>query len=172
MWTEAPVQRFRGALIFCSLVFLAGCESSQQARIAEKSAVFQSLTPGEQETIKTGGVEREFTPDMVYLALGKPSRVETGSEKGVPVEVWSYNNYRPSIYGKHRGAGAANMPESKGTMVFRSLPSEGGSQGDVSLMASSEQRGPGTPSAPDDGPIFTLKILFLGGKVATTKLVP
>ncbi|MDB6127037.1 MAG: hypothetical protein JWM35_933 [Verrucomicrobia bacterium] len=154
------------------LVALTGCETSQRARIAEKSAVFESLSLDQQELIKVGSVERGFNGDMVYMALGKPSAIEAGSEHGTAVEVWSYRNYRPGVYGKRKGGGPSNTPESKGTMVFQSLPSEGGAHGDVSLMDNYDRRGSGTPSPPDDGPIFTLRILFVGGKVVSTKLVP
>lgn len=134
--------------------------------------MFEALSLEQQETIKAGGVERGFTGDMVYMSLGKPSAIEAGTEQGTPVEVWSYRNYRPGVYGKRKAGGASNMPESKGAGVFQSLPSEGGSHGDVSLMDNYDRRGSNSPSPPDEGPIFTLRILFVGGKVISTKLVP
>lgn len=81
-------------LLAVTLALLAGCESTgRSARIQEKSAVFSALSPARQEQIKEGSVDFGFTQDMVYIALGKPSRVEN-SANGRDV-TWVFPNYYP-----------------------------------------------------------------------------
>ncbi|MDB6167817.1 MAG: hypothetical protein JWM88_681 [Verrucomicrobia bacterium] len=163
----------RTTFFLSALLASAGCQSSPQSRMAENSAALQSLTPAQKEAIETGGVEKGFSAEMVYLALGKPSRVEAGTEGGVPVEVWSYRNYRPGFYGRHspRREGA-NLPESHGSAVFQSLPSEGGAKIDTSLIKPPGSSGPNSPNLPYDPPVFTLKVRLLAGKVVATRLEP
>ncbi len=74
---------------------LAGCASSQSARIQEKATVFQSLTPKQQKQIRAHQVKVGFTPDMVYLSLGSPSSVRTVADAKTPVEEWRYERYVP-----------------------------------------------------------------------------
>ncbi|MEO6876353.1 MAG: hypothetical protein ABI222_16170, partial [Opitutaceae bacterium] len=76
-----------------AVLVMAGCASSQTARIQEKSAVFQDLTPKEQKQILAGKVKVGFTTDMVYLSLGKPSVVNNINEPGAVTQEWVYNRY-------------------------------------------------------------------------------
>ncbi len=76
-----------------SLLF-SGCETSGvSGRIQEKSAVFKSLDAGQQRDIQNRVVGAGFTTDMVYIALGRPSKIETSAD-GREV-VWIYRNYYP-----------------------------------------------------------------------------
>lgn len=79
-------------------LLLSGCETSGvSGRIQEKPAVFAALSPDEQAIIKAGEVEVGFTTDMVYLALGKPSKEETKDTTGGPVTLWTYTRYFGNI---------------------------------------------------------------------------
>ena len=57
-------------------ILLAGCDatSGTAARIQEKSAVFAQLTPEQKKNIEEGAIEHGYTTDMVYMALGKPTK--------------------------------------------------------------------------------------------------
>ena len=72
------------------LLLNAGCAVSQSARIQEKSVVFRSLTPGQQQQVLAGRVNVGFTSDMVYLALGKPAEVKAAGNSAAQGEEWVY----------------------------------------------------------------------------------
>jgi hypothetical protein len=81
-----------------TLALQTGCESSgPSARIQEKSAVFATLTSEQQTTIREGTIELGYTADMVYMALGKPSKVKAQDDAEGRVEMWTYNNFYPTV---------------------------------------------------------------------------
>jgi outer membrane protein assembly factor BamE (lipoprotein component of BamABCDE complex) len=57
------------------LLAVSGCDTINH-RIREKPDVFNGLDPKAQAEIRQGRVEVGYTPDMVYLALGKPDKIE------------------------------------------------------------------------------------------------
>ncbi len=79
------------------LAGLTGCASSltpsaqTQARIQERTAAYQSLTPQQQNDILGGAIQRGNTPDMVYMALGKPAKVVTSADG--KKAMWVYVEY-------------------------------------------------------------------------------
>ncbi|MCB1105023.1 MAG: hypothetical protein H7A44_04025 [Opitutaceae bacterium] len=78
-------------------LLLAGCETSgTTARIQEKSATYAALAPEQQQAIQAGAVDIGYTTDMVYLALGKPSKIETKETADGPVTVWTYTRFYPT----------------------------------------------------------------------------
>lgn len=80
----------------------AGCNSAGiSARIQEKSQAFEQLTPATQKHIREGLVERGYTKDMVYIALGRPNRVENRTSADGPIEVWIYKNISLPANGFH-----------------------------------------------------------------------
>lgn len=75
---------------------LTGCTNLTPAaqtrlRIQEKAAVFQSLSPRQQDNILGGAIERNDTGDMVYMAMGKPSKIVTSAD-GIKA-MWIYKEY-------------------------------------------------------------------------------
>ncbi|MDB6126981.1 MAG: hypothetical protein JWM35_877 [Verrucomicrobia bacterium] len=74
---------------------LGGCtltpSARTQARIQEKPAVFQALTPQQQGDILGGAIERNNTTEMVFLALGQPSRIVTSADG--KRAMWVYQEY-------------------------------------------------------------------------------
>ncbi|MGA3007139.1 MAG: lipoprotein [Opitutaceae bacterium] len=77
-----PLKRF----FFFTVLLLAvsGCNTINH-RISEKSDVFNRLDLKAQAEIRLGKVEVGYTPDMVYIALGRPDRID-GS-------TWHYKLY-------------------------------------------------------------------------------
>ncbi len=137
-----------GAL-FLTVVALVGCDatSGTASRIQEKSAVFAQLTPEQKQRVEAGSIERGYTADMVYMALGKPSKVREKDSPDGTVVMWTYNNFysnNPDF------APDADRPER-----FSSGRSVGREQGVDNLA---------------ELPPETLHILFHGGKVIQIKL--
>ncbi len=98
-----------GAAVLLAVMFV-GCESDGgiAARSQEKSATYSSLKPWQKKYIDKGTVAEGFTPDMVYIAMGKPDKVETKDFPQGKVEIWTYSRYYPTN-GALRGMHYANF---------------------------------------------------------------
>lgn len=75
---------------------LTGCagltpSAQTQARIQEKTTVYQALKPEQQNDVLGGAIERGNTIDMVYLSLGKPGKVVTSADGSKA--MWVYTEY-------------------------------------------------------------------------------
>jgi hypothetical protein len=57
--------------------FMAGCQSTRATRIQENAALFATLDPFTQQVIQQGLFAHGFTPDLVYMSLGKPNNITT-----------------------------------------------------------------------------------------------
>jgi len=78
-------------------LLVTGCETDNaSARIQEKSAVYATLKPWQKKYVDTGVVAMGFTPDMVYMAIGNPTKTEVVGAPGDKTEVWTYRNYYPT----------------------------------------------------------------------------
>ena len=80
---------FLPILIFVTAFALSGC-STVSSRSEEKSAVFNALDPQTQTRLKQSIIRLGDTPDMVYIALGPPSRVRENTTATGHDEVWIY----------------------------------------------------------------------------------
>ncbi|HVU34398.1 MAG TPA: hypothetical protein VHE61_13265 [Opitutaceae bacterium] len=93
-------------LLLCGVLLLGAC-STVDSRINQKSAVFNSLDPNTQATIKNGDIALGYTPDMVYMALGQPDLKRNRITSGGETETWIYRSYYdgydgPMFVGYHR----------------------------------------------------------------------
>lgn len=77
-------------LALSALVFLSGCASTPDRRIAREPELFAQFPEEIQEQIRAGSVALGFTPDMVRLALGDPDRVVSRQTADGRSEVWVY----------------------------------------------------------------------------------
>lgn len=75
-------------LVFLALVGASACSTSD-SRIQERGAAFAQLDPATQAAIRRGELAPGFTPDMVYMALGRPWKTEAGPEGD---ERWIYRH--------------------------------------------------------------------------------
>lgn len=74
-----------------ALFSLAACHMSTISdRSQEKAEVFAAASADQQKIMKEGWLNYGFTPDMVYIALGKPDRVATNAEGTM---MWTYMNF-------------------------------------------------------------------------------
>jgi len=86
-----------GAVLTLALL-ISGCETDGgvTARIQEKSTAYAELQQPEKDCIAQGNVMPGFTSDMVYMAVGSPTKVEPERlPDGTDAEIWTYNNYFP-----------------------------------------------------------------------------
>lgn len=79
-------------------LLLTACSSGISGRIQEKSAAFAQFTPEVQKNIREGTIEPGYTADMVYMALGKPTKETVKDTPHGKVGLWSYANFYPQGY--------------------------------------------------------------------------
>ncbi len=153
-------------------ISLASCDatSGTAARIQEKSAVFAQLTPEQKKNIEEGAIEYGYTTDMVYMALGKPSKVREKAAPEGTVLMWTYNNYYPSVAVSQL---ALNDPSRKykPAQLSTNYPNTGPGGSTAASISSTKPAGP-EPGVDSLGsiPSETLHVLFLDGKVFQIKL--
>jgi hypothetical protein len=82
---------FWGLITACLLV-LTGC-ATPQTRARERQSAFASLPQNQQEVALRGEVMEGMNTDAVYVALGKPNRVEKEQYKKTIRETWIYSRF-------------------------------------------------------------------------------
>jgi hypothetical protein len=93
---KAPIISF----FLATLTLLLGACSTVDSRIKEKQDMFDSLTPTEQADIKQGIVGVGYTPDMVYMAMGRADNVKDRITPKGTVTTWIYNQYYQEYMGR------------------------------------------------------------------------
>ena len=173
---------FGGALVLA--LFVTGCDTDYvSARIQEKSATYATLKVSEKRFIEKGVVATGFTPDMVYMAVGNPSKVEPlQTTDGSKAELWTYNQYYPTVDAAHieYAAYTSDSPYQRS----KTVPQVSGYDGDIEYQGHQPPAGMGrggdgagssiaTTGSPEGGTIepaelqaCTLVVLFHEGKVA------
>lgn len=73
---------------------LSAC-STPDSRIAENQAAFAKYPPAVQQRIRAGKIDLGYTPEMVRLALGDPSRRLTQQTAAGEVDLWLYRDKGP-----------------------------------------------------------------------------
>ena len=154
-------------------LFVTGCETDDIAtRVREKSAIYAALPPAQKKKIDQGIIALGFTADMVYMAMGHPSKVEPVKGSGGRTELWTYRNYYPVV-------DAAHMRYSDYRTESPYQPSQfyAGTNTPVgtnrSRSAAAYTGGPqGSTPEPADLPIFTLRVLMQDGKVKRLGIAP
>lgn len=74
------------ALLLCSGFAVAGC-------VTKTPTTATKLEPKIQAKVKQGIVEPGFTPEMVYLALGKPTKPDEGLADATVNGTWVYQTF-------------------------------------------------------------------------------
>lgn len=128
------MRSLRLALCLASAALLAACSTTPEQRIAKNSALFDTYPPQIRQKIRAGEVEIGFTPDMVRLALGEPSRVFSRQTETGAAELWVYLDKGPRFsigvgvgtYGRHSASSVGVStstggydPEEKMRVEFR-----------------------------------------------------
>ena len=174
-----------GAAVLLAL-FVAGCESDGgiAARTQEKSAVYATLKISEKRFIEKGVIDTGFTADMVYMATGHPTKVESKELPQGHVELWTYDRYYPNYDAGHGFKYADFTTESAyqpQPPQFQDMPNYNpsdparkqvpiGMEGNVLPF---HNGGPqGSSMEPADLQSFKFVILFENGKVARFGATP
>lgn len=77
----------------CSLL---SCSVTPADRIRENPTLYASLTPKQQQAVKSGQLEIGMSTAAVYLAMGAPSGSgERADANGLREQVWFYSSMQP-----------------------------------------------------------------------------
>jgi hypothetical protein len=156
-------------------LLVTGCETDGgvSARAQEKSAVYAALKPWQKKYVDKGAITMGFTPDMVYIAMGRPDKVESQDLPEGKAELWTYKQFYPNVDAIH-GFGRANFstesayqPQPATTQLDattgNTVPT-GMARGGADTIG--RTGGPqGGSMEPADLRSYTIKVLFAGGKV-------
>jgi hypothetical protein len=166
------------ALGFALLV--TGCETDAlSARIQEKSAVYATLKPWQKKYVDTGVVAMGFTPDMVYMAIGNPTKTEIVGAPENKTETWTYKNYYPTMaasnvkYTLNADSGLGHSNISPGGTLMLGNGSGGmvrASSGQGSISATGGPQG--GSMEPADLQSYTFVVTLTNGVVTKMKLDP
>src|SRR4051794_38761062 len=83
--------------VITSVVLVAGCSSTPQDRISQNRKTFESYPADVQRKISAGQADIGFSPEMVTLALGKPSKIYHRADTQGESEVWVYAKSKPQF---------------------------------------------------------------------------
>jgi len=161
-----------GAALLLAL-FVTGCESDGgvSSRAQEKSATYAALKPWQKKYIDKGAVADGFTADMVYIAMGKPDKVDTKDLADGHAEMWTYNRFYPSVdavHGFHHAdftTESAYQPQRALTETNNGGTKPAGMSREGGASAGSTGGPQGGSMEPADLSSYTVKILFANGKV-------
>jgi len=87
----ATMHRLLPTIAAIALLALTACNTANR-RLREVSAT-EVPDPKTQAQIKKGIVEPGYTPEMVYLALGKPSEPAAGLADATTNGTWVYHDF-------------------------------------------------------------------------------
>lgn len=97
------MKRLTLLLAFLATLLLFGCDTFNR-RAQEKASTFERLSPEEREKLKRGEIAVGNSPDMVYIALGRPDAKRESSTAQGHEMVWTYNTYHREFEGNvHTG---------------------------------------------------------------------
>lgn len=80
------------SLLATSTTWLS-CASPRASRIGEHRTLFAALPRPEQAKIEQGLIDVGFRHELVYMAIGRPSKVVKSAEPGSSAETWRYHNF-------------------------------------------------------------------------------
>ncbi len=162
-------------------LLLAGCESNGVSnRIQEKSAIFHTLTTEQKKSIEDGIVMPGYTTDMAYMALGKPTSVETKQKDDTKLILWSYKKFYPSgkmadiltAYSRARNPNLlrSNSVESGTITVSDHAPGTNPAGRSSGTGAGVGTAGTMDPLSLPDIPVYNLYVFFQDSQVVDIKI--
>lgn len=148
------------------ILLVSSCDiSGVNTRIQEKSVVFNNLEPWQQRDIQNGIVNVGYSTDMVYMALGKPSKIVT-SANGEET-IWTYNNYYPPTA---QSAPQMNIDSRGGSNYASQVESPNSPRGKSGIADTGTKGTAQTSLDVPDLPSDTLFVTFRNGQVFQTQL--
>jgi hypothetical protein len=79
-------------LLATAALLVGGCNTFN-SRARQMSAVYDQLSPSEQQRLQRGAINVGDTPEMVYIALGNPDERRDITTADGMQSVWVYKSY-------------------------------------------------------------------------------
>lgn len=86
-------------LLMLGCCFLLAACSTPESRIEKNPAAYASFPPDVQASVKQGKISIGYTPDMVFVAWGKPDNKKQIIEANVKKDLWIYLGSRQEFDG-------------------------------------------------------------------------
>lgn len=86
---------------FAILLLGTGC-STPETRAREKEVAFANLAPAQQALVLQGKIEEGLTPDAVYIAMGRPSRITEARLERRSLTRWIYGRTQTDYLPNYR----------------------------------------------------------------------
>lgn len=83
----------RMAALFVFMIFMGGCASTPVRRARGMPHVFDTLSSEDQQRVLAGEIVLGDTPEIVYVAWGKPDRKSLITMHDEETEAWIYFGY-------------------------------------------------------------------------------
>lgn len=85
-----PLLRLASLFALSAAVWFSGCATSPMSRIDAKRSVYETWPVEMQEAILQQRAIPGMTPEMVEMAMGKPTEIQSRTGKDGSEEVWIY----------------------------------------------------------------------------------
>ncbi len=176
------------ALAMALGIVVCEIQASSSSRKKEKKEVYSALKPWEKKYIDRGEVAPGFTPDMVYIAMGKADKVDSKDLPEGHVDLWTFSRCYPEPLIVHRyqntkftaesayqpaelqgSIGASTVSASSGTVVAGNATTGTAAPSGSIAKTGGAQGGTMEPAAPQS---YTIQVLFENGKVARMSCTP
>lgn len=150
----------------------SGCDTAKpNVRIAERAATFGSLPAETQQAVAKGAIERGYTFEMVYIALGRPDLIEASADASDC--RWTYHRFyfSPEVMaGPLYSTKSRLKPGAAAGRVFGMAEPAFTAPSSASMRSDAPNSGPpprasGASASPDVPPV-TLDVVFHEGLVA------
>ena len=105
---------FRSFLALSLGLVLAGCTTLQD-RIQQRSATFAALDAATQNRLRLGRVDLGDTPDMVYIAIGRPTKTIDVTTADGRESTWVYVSFYEEYAGTRQTGYRRTVIEAKDT---------------------------------------------------------
>ena len=175
--TKTKSHPFFFGVLLGAVALFSGCETDNgiASRAREKPDTYANLQLWQKRFIEKGVIAKGFTTDMVYIAMGHPTKVQVKEIPEGHAELWTYKNYYPNemqaTMGGYRSADFTRESPYQPQFKTNKNGSSGfGNGGEPVWMSTPESifvTGPpqGGSMEPADLQSYTYMVLLLNGKV-------
>lgn len=158
----------RASAALLAAALLPACQGPRDSRAQEKADVLRRQSPEVQAQVRAGQIESGFTPDLVYIALGRPDRSATSPSEAGRTMTWTYRNF--PVGGTSAAATGMNVPGARAQNGGLASANAPGGAGSISRTGPSGVQ-PGIGNVPDVA-VATLVVEFVDDRVTAIRFEP